>query len=1255
MSAVSEPSAVSSRFEVAELVGSGGMGLVYRARDRATGGQVALKVLPEGEDALRFEREAAVLARLRHPSIVGFVDHGRTDDGRPYLAMNWLEGETLAQRLRRRSLTTREVKAIGIRVAEALVAAHAAGVVHRDLKPSNLFLAGGDPDRTVLIDFGIAALAASSGRLTTTGTVLGTAAYMAPEQARGDGVVDGRCDLFSLGSVLFRCLTGRPPFDGGDMRVILAKLMFDEPPALPSDVPEVLAGLVRALLQKDPSERPASARLVLQELERVELALPAEDATLVSGARSDREGALSAAEQQLSSVVLIEIERPRTESDAPLSRVPERAELAGIRERVAAFGATLEPLTGGSWLAVLRGSEDATDLCARAARCALSLKAALPTGSVLALATGRAEVRGRVLVGEVVERAATLLATEIRAEGIRLDDVTAGLLDASFVRHEGASAPLLVDFRPEPGTLRTMLGRDTPCVGRSREISALLGALDECAKERAPRVALVTGPAGSGKSRVRHEVANALAQHPLEPRTWLARGDPVGGDSAFRLLLDVARSARDADAISALMRGEGPHSAWQDPHARTHRIHEAWEDLLRAECSGGPLVLMLEDVSWADAASLACLDDVLRNLDGSPLLVMAFGRLEVHERFPGLWQKRGLLELGLGPLSTRAVLELATTLLGPGADPSLAAHIAALAAGNAFYLEELVRAVVSGRGDTLPETVLAMAQSRFAALPGVDRRLLRAASVFGGPFWTEGLTSLLGGDPRPAEIERELERLCHDEVLQRDRDSQYPGTAEWSFRQALLREAAYHALTEEDRVLGHRLVAEWLEGAGEQDPAVLAHHWANAGEHERARGAFVGAAWTAFGAGDPRVVRRFAERALTEGAEGELLGEACFLLGAAARWKGDLEHALELHERAIELVPQDRDLWRASALRVAATAAALGRRARFLELAEVLAAGPVSPDDPPSIAIAALLGGLCLQSGDVAIAARCFEHLDSVDVDDLAARDPATAARILEARARRAGARGDLEDQLANAERAVLEFDQSAQMVRASQMRIVAANAAMTLGDWALARQHLEQAIPSARRHSLENVEALCRANLGLVLARLGDSDTGLAQLGAAIDLFARQQDRRGEGGARAYRAQIHLELGQDREARAEAERADELLQVAPPLRPLALAVRARALLRTGKVDAASECAEEAWTIAEAHRGAEAEGWALAALALVEAYRATGDPAAARELVRHAARRVGDRGARITDPERRRRFMQAIPEHARLGELASRD
>src|SRR5262249_49662727 len=160
---------------------------------------------------------------LRHAGIVRYVAHGETPDGELFLAMEWLEGEDLASRLRRMPLTTDETVALGKRVAEALAIAHARGVVHRDLKPSNLFLVDNDVERVTILDFGIARLC-DAARVTQTGAVLGTPGYMAPEQARGNDEIDPRADVFALGCVLFECLTGSPAFPGDHFMAILAKI-----------------------------------------------------------------------------------------------------------------------------------------------------------------------------------------------------------------------------------------------------------------------------------------------------------------------------------------------------------------------------------------------------------------------------------------------------------------------------------------------------------------------------------------------------------------------------------------------------------------------------------------------------------------------------------------------------------------------------------------------------------------------------------------------------------------------------------------------------------------------------------------------------------------------------------------------------------------------------------------------------------------------------------------------------------------------
>jgi serine/threonine protein kinase len=172
-------------------------------------------------------------------------------------------------RLQRGTLDAREGAALGRRAAEALAAAHARHVVHRDIKPSNLFLPGGDVERVKILDFGIARLMQEARALTATGIVIGTAGYMAPEQARGDRDVDGRADVFSLGAVLFECLAGRPAFAGQHVMAMLAKVLLEEPPPLRDlcpAVPRAFADLVTRMLAKAPASRPPSAAAVAAEL-----------------------------------------------------------------------------------------------------------------------------------------------------------------------------------------------------------------------------------------------------------------------------------------------------------------------------------------------------------------------------------------------------------------------------------------------------------------------------------------------------------------------------------------------------------------------------------------------------------------------------------------------------------------------------------------------------------------------------------------------------------------------------------------------------------------------------------------------------------------------------------------------------------------------------------------------------------------------------------------------------------------------------
>jgi eukaryotic-like serine/threonine-protein kinase len=249
-------------------LGQGGMGQVYRAVHPAIGSRVAIKVLTPDAAARRdlverFFGEARVVNHIRHPNIVGVLDLGQLDDGRPYILMELLEGASLAELLLRRGpLPLATVVDIGRQVLAGLGAAHAAGVVHRDIKPDNVFVQTGG--RVKVLDFGIAKLepemsAGSTG--TRTGALLGTPCYMAPEQVACERV-DAQADVYAVGALLFEALTGRPPFVGGTVYELFRQHLREAPPrprALRPEIPAALEEAVLRALAKLPADRPPGA------------------------------------------------------------------------------------------------------------------------------------------------------------------------------------------------------------------------------------------------------------------------------------------------------------------------------------------------------------------------------------------------------------------------------------------------------------------------------------------------------------------------------------------------------------------------------------------------------------------------------------------------------------------------------------------------------------------------------------------------------------------------------------------------------------------------------------------------------------------------------------------------------------------------------------------------------------------------------------------------------------------------------------
>ena len=268
------------RYRIDNLIASGGVGDVYRARDSRLGRLVALKVLKPGVpmDAnrlARFAREARTTAQLNHPNIVGIYDVG-SHDGQPYVVSELLHGETLRARMETGPLPVRLAVDHTVEIARGLIAAHEVGIVHRDLKPENIFIT--DNERLKILDFGLAKCRKEtlgfpqqdSCKSTEPGTILGTVGYMSPEQVRG-GVTDERSDIFSLGVILYEMIAGVAPFRGDSVVETLHAILKDDPPRLPrrDGISAELQHVVRHCLEKKPDARFQSAKdlvFVLEEL-----------------------------------------------------------------------------------------------------------------------------------------------------------------------------------------------------------------------------------------------------------------------------------------------------------------------------------------------------------------------------------------------------------------------------------------------------------------------------------------------------------------------------------------------------------------------------------------------------------------------------------------------------------------------------------------------------------------------------------------------------------------------------------------------------------------------------------------------------------------------------------------------------------------------------------------------------------------------------------------------------------------------------
>jgi eukaryotic-like serine/threonine-protein kinase len=1316
---------VAGRFEIEDFTITGGMATIHRARDLESNEVVAVKILSgrNVRDMERFSAEAVLLAELTHPGIVRYVAHGVLPDGDLYLAMQWLEGEDLSARLMRpQLLSISDAVRLASIVAAALGAAHARGIVHRDVKPSNIFLIEGRVDDVKLLDFGIARLGYGRTLATRTGTLLGTPGYMSPEQAQGRKEIDASADVFSLGAVLFECLTGRPAFTAEHLMATLSRILFEETPrvrTLRADVPPALDMLVSSMLAKDSSARPRDGSHVVEALEAIDY-IPVDSVSFERSVPSIRtRQAITANEQQLLCVVLATASAAVTITDgaAAASNVtmtpealadaqarfnlpsiirdrqssPGGGTLDDLRGVAAAYGGRVEWLVDGSMLAVFSGAPTAMDLAARAARAAISLRELLPTAA-LAVATGRGLAAEQMPVGEAVEAAARTLSSARRMIGdlttkVFLDEVTAGLLDARFdVQNEGTLS-VLVSTRDKIDVTRTVLGKPTPCVGREREITTLVGVFTEAIEEPCARAALVTGPAGIGKSRVATEVLRRLEGRATDMQVWIARGDPMAAGSSFGMLAQIVRAAAGIEVgapaevqeekltarVAECVRVEdmtrvvvflGEMLGLRLPAERSHllavartdamlmgdQMCRAFEDWIYAECERHPVLLLLDDLHFGDLPTVRLIDAALRHARELPLGVLALARPEIARVFPRLWEERGVQEVRIGELGRRAVEQLIKGWLGPAADKDLVQRISDRAAGNPFFLEEIIRAVASGKTDqAMPGTVLAMVQARLEEIAPAERRTLRAAAIFGDVFWASGVAALVGGDSKVTAVKGSLVELVEREFVVRRSSRRFLEQEDFAFRNALVREAAYGMLTDGDRMLGHRLAAAWLESVGETEAMVLAQHYERGGDLHRAAQWFARAVDTALEGNDFAGVIERVERAVACGVHGEQLGHMRLRQAEAHRWRGEFVESEKRGIEAIHILAKGSDPWLIAVGEMSAVLGKLGNVERVVELSESMlevSEDYVAPGNEGLLCALSRTSTAALMLSKSELAEALFGELERLAYG---ADSPLGEAWLHRARAFRApyvsypGSSGRHFALSADA------FARAGDVRNACLQRANYGAACLEVGDWKAAEGALRPAIVEAERMGAKHIVSSAQRDLGYALARSGRVDEAKGLLEEAVAEFAAHGDRRLEGVGHDELSYILLLLGDLENAETHARSAVEGLSMAPAYLCHAQAALARILLTRGKIDEALEHARAGRALLT-EVGVLEEGEGLIRLVLAQALHAAGKVDEARATLMDAANEVRRKAASITDADVQLLFL-AIPEHIQTFEL----
>ena len=1297
-------------YRIFELIGEGGMGVVYRAeRDTRTGPPVALKVIRAalvGEDArARFQREASV--RVEHPNIVRVLDVGLSSRT-PYIAFELLSGCSLSAELARHGPLTRDrTLELGLQVARGLAAAHDAGIVHRDLKPSNLFVC--DDGQVKIIDFGIALTDDVGTRITQSGQVVGTVAYMSPEQVDRTRPVDHRTDLWSLATVMYECLAGRPPFAEDSPLGTLVAVMMGSPPPLSSLVNDVDARLEEVIatgLQKRPEHRFENARAM--------------------------EAALVAATAAPARVAVPHTLRPDEQ------RIVVLLYARGVQDPPAVEGAILDEggtpvaLPDGRMLGFFGADGDSGAEVTRAVAVAVAIRHLVEGVSVSAGRATRNAQHANPITGTAMEEAELALGSELA--GVGLNSAAASELHAldDLLRSTGSSA---IELALHPSLLQRLRldAAPTPLSGRELELAQLSQEVGRSLDDRLPQWITIVGAPGVGKSRLVHELQCALAADRRDARVFSTRLDQVTAGRELSLWMSLLRSAADSlggdvaaqsaglaavafdvtderheglasslslllQAQEALPRANGDVSTGPtEMRLVDDRVRMAIMDWVLGSAERGPLVLTLDDAHRADARSFEVLTDLVERAHGLPLAIVLAGRPDIEDKSPELGQSIHGVRVDLRGLRQDAALALARACAQRPLSDSILEPLIHRSEGNPFFIEQFVRAMVDRRPDAASQHAAgqhaagqhAAGQHAAGQHATGHRPVAHSANVAGEDRQADEAlppaSTARSQLPIPVSVETAVQARL-DALVARERelcklasvfnrpfslvDLEALGAAQpaalagclrqrglWAARgrhqldfvSGLLRDVAYRLLVAQRRQELHALAAQHLLGARSRDAEEVAIHWEAAGRVDDAASMFADAAVESSLRGDAVTTLRASDAAYRLAPMLANRFDVRMARAEALRFRGSREAQREELERASSVAQGPEERARVLS-ELCMTRGRSGDTSGAIAAGEEAVRAAQQAGDPIEELFA--VGRLFLTrvaQGDLLRARRLFERVAALcEAHPVALGTPRLQAHQAEWRAHLAAAEGDISER----ERA---FALAAKLHRASgDLRRVAgsetnrADVLNRIGAYPQAEAALRDAIDACVRVGHRIMEGYARLNLAYALIHLHRLLDAREELRAARSIADRIAEARLRILTEVYLAKAHLSAGNVAEAGVVASRAsrDAKERGFASLEVGALTELARATLDSAP-EQALDASHRATEILASIGGVE-EDEVLVYLTRARALAAVGDASSARVALRAGAERLEGLARAIGAPEQRQSFRTSVPAHREL-------